>query len=240
MATKIGIIHELCVPLQLIFCRIMKKYLIQIVIVLLLPLVATAQRHTDFVGLPLSQSPQELMGALLEKGLQQEDANSLSGRIAGLDVWLTIAANKDTVGCSHLLLTTLSKQEISQNEDYVALMKWMQKHYGKPTWESTVRSHRFARWYVDYDRDIVMIATAQSTVEIWFYENHTVRNIDYYAILKYCERNPNDDVPYYTAEDCVTWKSTAPPEVHKKKISKRRKASRRHRYKRAKSRKRRR
>ena len=218
----------------------MKKYLIQIVIVLLLPLVATAQRHTDFVGLPLSQSPQELMGALLEKGLQQEDANSLSGRIAGLDVWLTIAANKDTVGCSHLLLTTLSKQEISQNEDYVALMNWMQKHYGKPTWESTVRSHRFARWYVDYDRDIVMIATAQSTVEIWFYENHTVRNIDYYAILKYCERNPNDDVPYYTAEDCVTWKSTAPPEVHKKKISKRRKASRRHRYKRAKSRKRRR
>ena len=240
MATKIGIIHELCVPLQLIFCRKMKKYLIQIVIVLLLPLVATAQRHTDFVGLPLSQSPQELMGALLEKGLQQEDANSLSGRIAGLDVWLTIAANKDTVGCSHLLLTTLSKQEISQNEDYVALMNWMQKHYGKPTWESTVRSHRFARWYVDYDRDIVMIATAQSTVEIWFYENHTVRNIDYYAILKYCERNPNDDVPYYTAEDCVTWKSTAPPEVHKKKISKRRKASRRHRYKRAKSRKRRR
>ena len=198
----------------------MKKYLIQIVIVLLLPLVATAQRHTDFVGLPLSQSPQELMGALLEKGLQQEDANSLSGRIAGLDVWLTIAANKDTVGCSHLLLTTLSKQKISQNEDYVTLMKWMQKHYGKPTWESTVRSHRFARWYVDYDRDIVMIATAQSTVEIWFYENHTVRNIDYYAILKYCERNPNDDVPYYTAEDCVTWKSTAPPEVHKKKISK--------------------
>lgn len=240
MATKIGIIHELCVPLQLIFCRKMKKYLIQIVIVLLLPLVATAQRHTDFVGLPLSQSPQELMGALLEKGLQQEDANSLSGRIAGLDVWLTIAANKDTVGCSHLLLTTLSKQKISQNEDYVTLMKWMQKHYGKPTWESTVRSHRFARWYVDYDRDIVMIATAQSTVEIWFYENHTVRNIDYYAILKYCERNPNDDVPYYTAEDCVTWKSTAPPEVHKKKISKRRKASRRHRYKRAKSRKRRR
>ena len=240
MATKIGIIHELCVPLQLIFCRKMKKYLIQIVIVLLLPLVATAQRHTDFVGLPLSQSPQELMGALLEKGLQQEDANSLSGRIAGLDVWLTIAANKDTVGCSHLLLTTLSKQEISQNEDYVTLMKWMQKHYGKPTWESTVRSHRFARWYVDFDRDIVMIATAQSTVEIWFYENHTVRNIDYYAILKYCERNPNDDVPYYTAEDCVTWKSTAPPEVHKKKISKRRKASRRHRYKRAKSRKRRR
>ena len=218
----------------------MKKYLIQIVIVLLLPLVAIAQRHTDFVGLPLSQSPQELMGALLEKGLQQEDANSLSGRIAGLDVWLTIAANKDTVGCSHLLLTTRSQQGISQNEDYVALMKWMQKHYGKPTWESTVRSHRFARWYVDYDRDIVMIATAQSTVEIWFYENHTVRNIDYYAILKYCERNPNDDVPYYTAEDCVTWKSTAPPEVHKKKISKRRKASRRHRYKRAKSRKRRR
>lgn len=227
MATKIGIIHELCVPLQLIFCRKMKKYLIQIVFVLLFPLVMTAQRHTDFVGLSLSQSPQELMVALLEKGLQQEDANSLSGCIAGLNVWLTVGVSKDTTECSHLMLTTRSQQGISQNEDYVALMKWMQKHYGKPMWESTVRSHRFARWYVDYDRDIVMIATAQSAVEIWFYENHHVRNIDYYAILKYCERNPNDDVPYYTAEDCVTWKSTAPPEVHKKKVSKRRRALRR-------------
>jgi hypothetical protein len=167
----------------------------------------------------------------VEKGLQRDYSNSFSGRIAGLNVWLSIAANKDTTGCSHLVLTTRSQQGISQQEDYVALMKWMQKHYGKPTWESTVRSHRFARWYVDYDRDIVMIATAQTAVEIWFYENHSVRNIDYYAILKYCERYPNEDVPYYTAEDQVTWKSTAPPEVKKKKVSKRRKTARRHRTK---------
>ena len=132
-----------------------------------------------------------------------------------------------------------TQQGVSQQEDYVALMRWMQKYYGKPTWESTVRGHRFARWYVDYDRDIVMIATAQSAVEIWFYENHSVRNIDYYAILKHCERYPNDDVPYFTAQDQVTWKSTAPPEVSKKKFSKRRKASRRHRTKRTSRRRRR-
>lgn len=199
----------------------------------------TAQRHTEFTGLPLSLSPQELMEKLVEKGLHQEDASSLSGRIAGLNVWLTIAASKDTTGCSHLLLTTRRQQGISQQEDYVALMKWMQHHYGKPAWESTVRGHRFARWYVDFDRDIVMISTAQSAVEIWFYENHSVRNIDYYAILKYCERNPNADIPYYTAADCVTWKSTAPPEVHKKKISKRRRATRHRRTKKARSRRRR-
>ena len=111
------------------------------------------------------------------------------------------------------------------------LMEWMQMYDGTPAWEARVRSHRFARWYVDYDRDIVMIATAQTAVEIWFYENHSVRNIDYYAILKYCERYPNEDVPYYTAEDQVTWKSTAPPEVKKKKVSKRRKTARRHRTK---------
>lgn len=218
----------------------MQKYFIQILCGLLLPLMATAQKHTDFVGVSLAQSPEELTAKLVEKGLQRDYSNSFSGRVAGLEVWLSIGANKDTTGCSHLVLTTRKQQGVSLHEDYVALMKWMQKHYGKPTWESTVRSHRFARWYIDYDHDIVMIATAQSAVEIWFYENHSVRNIDYYSILKYCERNPNDDVPYYTAEEQVTWKSTAPPEVSKKKISKRRKASRRHRTKRAKSRRRRR
>jgi hypothetical protein len=209
----------------------MQKYFIHVLCGLLLPLMATAQKHTDFVGVSLAQSPEELTAKLVEKGLQRDYSNSLSGRIAGLEVWLSIGANKDTTGCSHLVLTTRKQQGVSLHEDYVALMKWMQKHYGKPTWESTVRSHRFARWYIDYDHDIVMIATAQSAVEIWFYENHSVRNIDYYAILKYCERYPNEDVPYYTAEDQVTWKSTAPPEVKKKKVSKRRKTARRHRTK---------
>ena len=218
----------------------MQKYIIQIVLLLLSPFMAMAQKHTEFVGLSLAQSPDELTAKLVEKGLQRDYSNSFSGRIAGLEVWISLAANNDTTGCSHLVLTTRKQQGVSQQEDYVALMHWMQKHYGKPTWESTVRGHRFARWFVDFDRDIVMIATAQTAVEIWFYENHSVRNIDYYAILKHCERYPNDDVPYLTAQDQVTWKSTAPPEVSKKKISKRRKSSRRHRTKRAKSRRRRR
>ena len=84
-----------------------------------------------------------------------------------------------------------------------------------------------------------MIANAQSSVEIWFYENHQVRNIDYYAILKYCERHPSDDVPFYTAEDCVTWKSTAPVVVAKKKVTKKHRRSRQ-RSKRAKTKRRRR
>ena len=226
--------------MHLIFLRKMQKYIIQILLWLLLPLVTMAQKHTEFVGVPLAQDPHELLNKLVEKGLCREDENTLSGRIAGLDVGLRIGARKDSVGCNYLMMTTRSQQGVSLHDDYVALMRWMQKHYGKPTWESTVRSHRFARWYVDYDRDIIMIATASTGIEVWFYENHSVRNIDYYAILKYCERNPNDDVPYLTAEEQVTWKSTAPPEVSKKKFSKRRKASRRHRTKRAKSRRRRR
>lgn len=198
---------------------------------LLLPLLAAAQKHTEFVGLSLSMSPEELTEKLVEKGLQRDYSDSFSGRIAGLNVWLSVVANKDTTGCSHLVLSTRSQQGASQLEDYVTLMRWMQRHYGPPTWESTVRSHRFARWYIDFDRDIVMIATAQNAIEIWFYENHSVRNIDYYAILKHCERFPNEDVPYFTAEEQVTWKSTAPPEVSKKKVSKRRKTARRHRTK---------
>ena len=217
----------------------MQKYIIQILFLLLFPLLANAQRHTQFIGLSLAQDPDELMEELIEKGLHRDYGNWLTGRIAGLETWLYIGADKDTTACSHLMLTTRRTQGVSQHEDYVALMKWMQKHYGKPAWESTVRSHRFARWFVDFDRDIVMIATASAGVEVWFYENHQVRNVDYYSILKYCERYPNDNVPYLTAEEQVTWKSTAPPEVTKKKVSKRRRAVRRHRTK-EKSRKRRR
>jgi hypothetical protein len=217
----------------------MKKHIAQILLLLLFPLLTLAQKHTDFLGIPLTQQPQELIQKLVEKGMTRHDDSNLSGRISGLEVWLHIDASKDTVGCNYLMLTTRRQQGISQQEDYVALMKWMQKHYGKPTWESTVRSHRFARWFIDYDRDIVMIATAQTAVEIWFYENRHVRNIDYYAILKYCERYPSSEVPFYTAQDCVTWKSTAAPEVHKKQSYRKQKRSRRHRTKRARSRRRR-
>ena len=147
-----------------------------------------AQEHTRFIDLPLDLAPEEIIETLEDKGLQREDLYELSGRIAGLDVWLYVNVSKDSTKVNQLLLTTQTQQGKTLRDDYVALRKWMQKHYGTPTWESTVRSHSFARWYVGYDRDIVMIATASAGVEIWFYENHQRRNIDYYAILKYCER----------------------------------------------------
>ena len=182
-----------------------------------------AQEHTRFVDQPLDLPPDELVDALQDKGLQQEDRYELSGRIAGLDVWLYVNVSKDSTKINHVLLTTQLQQGNTLRDDYVALRKWMQKHYGAPTWESTVRSHPFARWYVGFDRDIVMIATASSGIEIWFYENHQRRNIDYYAILKYCERNPAPNLPLMTAQESVTWKSTGDTSsFSKKKVVKRR------------------
>jgi hypothetical protein len=186
-----------------------------------------AQEHTRFLDLPLDLTPEEIVEALEDKGLQQEDRYELSGRIAGLDVWMYVNVGKDSTKINHLLLTSQQQQGNTQRDDYVALRKWMQKHYGAPTWESTVRSHSFARWYIGFDRDIVMIATASAGVEIWFYENHQRRNIDYYAILKYCERNPAPGLPVMFARDNVTWKSTGDTSTVKKKVAKRnvRKAS---------------
>jgi hypothetical protein len=201
-----------------------------------------AQEHTRFVDLPLDLSPEEMMDALTEKGLQQEDRYELSGRIAGLDVWLYVNVSKDSTKIEHLLLTTQLQQGNTLRDDYIALRKWMQKHYGAPTWESTVRSHPFARWYVGFDRDIVLIATASAGIEIWFYENHLRRNIDYYAILKYCERNPAPNLPLITARESVTWKSTGDTSsFSKKKVVKRkvRKATKRKATKRKISQKRR-
>ena len=185
-----------------------------------------AQEHTRFLDLSLDLTPEEIVETLGDNDLQQEDRYELSGRIAGLDVWLYVNVSKDSTKINHLLLT---QQGNTLRDDYVALRKWMQKHYGAPTWEATVRSHSFARWYVGFDRDIVMIATASAGVEIWFYENHRYRNIDYYAILKYCERNPAPGLPVMYARDNVTWKSTGDTSTVKRKVAKRniRKATKR-------------
>lgn len=178
--------------------------------------------HTRFLDLPLSLQPDELVEALMDKGLQHEERLELSGRIAGLDIWLYIDVARDSSHINSLLLTSQEQQGHSLHDDFVTLMKWMQRHYGKPTWQSTIRSHPFARWYVGFDRDIVLIATASAGIEIWFYENHKHRNIDYYAILKYCERNPAEGVPQLSARECVTWKSSGDTSyVKKKKVAKR-------------------
>ena len=198
----------------------MKKYIEMVCLLGMLCLPVKADDHTEFLGLPLSLSPAEMIEELSRKGMQQEDSFSLSGRLSGLNVWLNLNSNRDTSALNSILLSTRFLQGKTPRDDYKKLMKWMRHHYGAPTWESTVRGHAFARWFLDFDRDIVMIATAKSTVDIWFYDNHAKRNIDYYSILKYCERNPSDDVPYYTAREQVTWRSTSVPVVRKPAVVK--------------------
>ena len=193
----------------------MKKYMTLVCLLGMLCSPIKSDDHTEFLGLPLSLSPMEMIEELSNRGMQQEDNFSLSGRISGLNVWLNLNSNRDTSALNSMLLSTRYQQGRSQRDDYKKMMKWMRHHYGAPHWESTVRGHAFARWYLDFDRDIVMIDTAKSSVDIWFYDNHSKRNIDYYSILKYCERNPSDDVPYYTARECVTWRSTSVPIVRK-------------------------
>lgn len=199
-----------------------------------LSLQGMADNHTRFMDLPLSLSPSEMIEELRRKGMQQEDVFSLSGRISGLDVWLNLNSSRDTSTVNSMMLSTRYQQGRTQREDYGKMMKWMRHHYGAPTWESTVRGHAFARWYLGFDRDIVMIATAKQAVEVWFYDNHSKRNIDYYSILKYCERNPSEEVPFMTARESVTWRSTTPP-IAKKAVKKKHKAGKKLRRARSKA-----
>lgn len=198
---------------------------------------APAQEHMRFVDLPLTYTPEQMVAELQGRGMHQvmgagiPHTYRLTGRIAGLNIFLDVDCSRDTLHINHLRLTTQPAVR-SVREDYHDLMRWMQKHYGAPTWESTVRSHPFARWYVGFDCDIVMIATAKQTVEIYFYANHQHRNIDYYAILKYCERNPVTTAPHLTARESVTWRSDSAPTVKKKSSRHRvRKKTSRHRRK---------
>jgi hypothetical protein len=191
-----------------------------IALMLLFAALGKAQEHTRFLDLPLDMAPDSLVEQLSRRGLVQEDAYELSGHIAGLSVWLTVSPAKDSSRVSRIVLSTRYQQGHSQRDDVKALMKWLRHHYGDPTWESTVRGHAFARWFVDYDHDIVLIATAHEAVEVWFYEDHSRRHYDYYAILKYCERNPSDDAPFYTAQECVTWHDSIDRPVVRKKVRK--------------------
>ena len=60
----------------------------------------------------------------------------------------------------------------------------------------------------------------QRAVEI---RSDVTRNLDYYAILKYCERHPANGVPHLAARDCAVWKSKSPlVEPKAKKIGKKR------------------
>ncbi len=187
-----------------------------------------AKDHVRFLDIPLSLRTDTLSLLLSERGFSPEGDREFSAHLSGLEVWLTLNSVSDSVAVNHLLLSTRYQQGRTLRDDYMTLMKWMRHHYGSPTWESTVRGHAFARWFVSFDHDIVMIATSKPSVEIYFYENHQHRNIDYYAILKHCERYPVDDVPFLTANESVTWKRNAPA-VSQKKYVKKRKTTRRRR-----------
>lgn len=194
-----------------------------------------------FAIVRMAALPNEQPAALLSGMTPEEMVAKLERQ--GLRMQLNLFYKKDTASLGCIMLSTFRNQAGRQREDYHKLMQWMRKHYGAPTWEASVRSHPFARWYLGRDSDIVVIATGASTVEAWFYANHDKRNVDYYSILKYCENNPVEGVPYLTAQQSITWRNTAPAAakskgkkavrkhgrrvVHKKRASKSKKRRRR-------------
>lgn len=179
-----------------------------------------ADKHVRFEGISLELSRDGLIGQLVEKGYQQIDSVTLAGQVGGLNVKVTVVTPRDTSRINHVLLTTQYQQSFNLYQDYNALMQWMKKQYGWPDWESMVRSHRFARWFIGFNKDIVMIEKASLAIEIWFYEDHQKRDYDYYSILKYCEQHPAKGVPHYTARQCIVWKGDAPAEKVRKAAAK--------------------
>ena len=96
----------------------MKKYIKMVCLLGMLCLPVEADDHTEFLGLPLSLSPAEMIDELSNKGMQQEDSFSLSGRISGLNVWLNLNSNRDTSALNSILLSTKSQQGRTPRDDY--------------------------------------------------------------------------------------------------------------------------
>ena len=102
-----------------------KKYILMMCLYGSLFMQVKADDHTNFMGLPLSLSPSEMIDELSHRGMQQEDSFSLSGRISGLNVWLNLNSNRDTSALNSMLLSTRYQQGRTQRDDYKKMMKWM-------------------------------------------------------------------------------------------------------------------
>lgn len=180
-------------------------------------LIASSDEHVTLLGLPLSTAPQQLLNAMQHRGIrydrQSGNTHYLTGRLSGMDITIEVRCNKDGTKINLVKFSTAKYR--NPQDDYARMLRWLQKEYDQPDWQGMVRNHHFCRWFADFDRDIILIAAGNGTVEVWFYENHQQRNIDYYSILKYCERNPAADIPHLTARESVTWKSDSTPTVRK-------------------------
>ena len=177
------------------------------------------EEHVYLLGVPLNATPEQLLDAMQHHGIRYDrmevhrHTHLLKGRLSGMEVTIEVRCNKDDTKINLVKFHTAKYR--NQREDYERMRRWLQKEYDAPDWDGTVRNHHFCRWFVDFDRDILLMAAGDGTVEVWFYENHQQRNIDYYSILKYCERNPAADIPFLTAQESVTWKSDTMPVVRK-------------------------
>ena len=178
--------------------------------------------HVEFMGKPLSCTPAEMATAMARQGIDvgatdtvRHELRLAAAAIGDTEVDITISCDQTFSKINHIRLATPREDSRYWREDYKNLTEWLRAEYGEPDWEGTVRGHSFARWFVDFDHDIVIVTTGQETVEVYFYENHQQRNIDYYSILKFCEKNPADGVPLLTAAESITWQRTAPATVRK-------------------------
>ena len=190
--------------------------------------------HVEFLGVPLNASTEEMLDEMDSRGLDFIDVDSaghvymLTGTLSGMEVDVDINCNKDLSKINYIKISTPVPQQPvanshhhSHHSDFDKLLKWLCNEYDEPDWDGSVRNHRFCRWFYDFDHDIVLIATGRGNAEVWFYENHNKRHFDYYAILKYCERNPAPDVPMMTADESISWKRNDSIVVKKHVVKKR-------------------
>ena len=196
--------------------------------------------HVEFLGVSLNASTEEMLEEMDNRGLDLIDVDSaghvymLTGTLSGMEVDVDMCCSKDLSKINYIKISTpIPQQPVASHHhghhsDFDKLLKWLRNEYDEPDWEGSVRNHRFCRWFSDYDHDIVLIATGRGNAEVWFYENHNKRHFDYYAILKYCERNPAPDVPMMTADESISWKRNDSIVVKKHVVKKRYK---RHAYK---------
>ncbi len=195
--------------------------------------------HVELLGVSMKAAPQEMLDVMDERGIDflgvdsAEQAYLLTGTLSGMEMSVEIYCNKEYTKMDYIKMSTPLPQPGTavtghhmtaggQHHDFDKLLRWMRKEYDEPDWKGTVRGHRFCRWFSDFDHDIVLIATGRGNAEVYFYENHNRRNIDYYAILKYCERNPSFNVPMMTAEESISWKRNDSIVVKKKHVVKKR------------------
>ncbi|MBR1643918.1 MAG: hypothetical protein IJ684_00900 [Bacteroidales bacterium] len=155
-------------------------------------LSAEAQESLRFAGQSLATAPERFVAQLqrdgfrLDKRYDSFHSFRLLGPVAGRELFVEVSCDSTFSTICNVLVSTRNRNDRQPEADFALLQGWLQDSLGLPACRGEVGDTRFCLWPRDGGRDVLLVSARQSVVEVYFYENHRLRHLDYNAIVTHC------------------------------------------------------